>query len=462
MSKVSPDSMQKAREVNLERGMRLSRIVGRVFPIPTLLGLLAIMVFERPQPSQLLWLVVGLVLAVTMLLFGAWLAKKRVAEWSARFVVVGTQLAATVFQVYWASTHGVDVVVVALFIAQTIPLGLSSALVGAELLRNIVPITVAIITLLYIGSIWWFHPALPGGLAVAAWLLTLFFTLTITGLLYGGGIYYDQALAELGSIKIAYERAQQLDALKDQFITHVNHELRTPIMTMQGIIEYLQAARTTMPPEQEEQLFAQASRNGDRLMDMLTSILDVRKIEREDTVQELAVIGLPEAVRTAQQMVDPLQERPFVVDMPPTSTVWADGQLLQQILVNLFSNAIKYSPKGSQIEVGVRSQPIKGTPLMAQITVRDHGPGIHAAQADLLFRRFVRLPQDLASAVPGSGVGLYLCKVLTEAMGGKIWVEPVEQTHEGAVFCLELPTIESVMPVTAPLSASRRRTRLRR
>src|SRR6185312_5162584 len=82
-----------------------------------------------------------------------------------------------------------------------------------------------------------------------------------------------------------------------------------------------------------------------------------------------------------------------------------------------------------------------------EIAVRDHGLGIPVEQIPLLFNRFMRLPRDLASKVPGTGLGLYLCRVMTEAMGGRIWVESAGNEGEGSTFYIELPLPPSVANV---------------
>ncbi|MBA3825440.1 MAG: HAMP domain-containing histidine kinase [Ktedonobacterales bacterium] len=461
MSEFVLDSAQSARQLNLERGIRLARITGRAFvPAITLSWLLALLMVHLP-PSKMAVLTVGATGAVVLLVVGVWLAEQRHAEWAARFIITGTQLAATIFQFVWAWEHGIDGVVLALFLAQTIPIGLASALSGPELLRNTLIVTICIITAVFLSGELWFHSTLTGSVALATWVLVVFFTTVIAALLYGGGVYYAQALAELGTIRTAYERAQRLDELKDQFITHVNHELRTPIMTMQGIIEFLQAARKTMPAEQETQLFAQASRNADRLVEMLSSILDVRKITREGPLSQAEMIDLSAALKQAREVVDPLGQRAFRTNVAPHLAAWADPQLAQQVLVNLLNNALKYSPASSPVEIWAHPLPEGGMPEKIQVHIRDYGAGIPADQIPLLFHRFVRLPRDMASNIPGSGIGLYLSKAFTEAMGGRIWVESAGIPGEGSDFILELPTVEAATPITAVRARPRQRRNAR-
>ena len=460
MSEFVIDSFQSARQLNQGRGILLARYVGRAF-IPAIIFSWAIFPITHAPWVDIGIVSVGSLIGIGLLIAGVWLAEHQQGEWAARCIVTGIQIATTLLQVFWALHHGIDGVVFALFIAQTIPIGLATALSGVELLRNTLVVTAGITTVLFVGGVLWFHPVLVGSMALIEWLMTVFFIGIIAALLYGGSIFYAQALQEIGTIRNAYERAQRLDELKDQFITHVNHELRTPIMTMQGIIEFLQVARHDMPPEQEEQLFAQASRNGDQLVSLLTRILDVRQIEKTGASVQSEQVTLTEAIAKGQEIVDPLRKRDFQVVLPPELSVWADPQLLQQIIVNLLGNAIKYSPITAPIDVRASVYPTSGTPLQVQLHIRDYGPGVPADQVPLLFHRFVRLPRDLASTIPGSGIGLYLSKIFTESMSGKIWVESAGIEGEGADFILELPTAESTFAVTAihekvPLRKQRR------
>ena len=126
-------------------------------------------------------------------------------------------------------------------------------------------------------------------------------------------------------------------------------------------------------------------------------------------------------------------------------TVQADPIPFQQIIANLISNALKYTPAGTSIEIsaqgGIAGPTTKkrGMPQeMVEILVRDFGPGIPPDQIPLLFHRFVRLPRDLGSNVTGTGLGLYLCQNFAEAMGGNIWVESTGEAGEGATFHLHL------------------------
>ncbi len=266
---------------------------------------------------------------------------------------------------------------------------------------------------------------------------------------------YRRIMRELGDVRVAYERAQQLDDLKDQFISNVNHELRGPVMAMQGYLELLEVANEGAPLAKRQSLLQRAQASGDNLVTLLNSILGTRQMDRAATDFVPESVNVRAAVEIAAGLLDPRQvaerERTLRVTIPPTLTVWGEQVRLQQIMTNLLSNALKYSEPGTAVEVAASviavpekkalpfGRTIPLTRQMAEITVRDYGLGIPPAQIPLLFGRFVRLPRDLASTTVGNGLGLHLCRTLAEAMGGRIWVESSGVEGEGSTFHIVLP-----------------------
>ena len=165
---------------------------------------------------------------------------------------------------------------------------------------------------------------------------------------------YRQTLSALGS---AYRRAQQLDSLKAQFITHINHELRTPIMTLQGYVEYLRLGHDFLPSEEVEAALAGASQSADALVGLLNNILDIRRIETNQTAEPQPV-HVREALDVALALIDPRlggeSVRDLHLSIPDDLIVWGDPVRLQQILIDLLSNAVKYSAPGTPVEVSGR------------------------------------------------------------------------------------------------------------
>jgi signal transduction histidine kinase len=289
-----------------------------------------------------------------------------------------------------------------------------------------------------------------GAFVIEQWVLA--------AIVYGAARGYRRILRQISDVRVQYERAKKLDELKDQFITSVNHELRNPVMLVQGNIELLRLKGKEMAPERRDAMIQRASDAGDKLVQLVQSILDTRRMDQGARDYQPEAVPVFESIASAAGFVDPSEgkgvERELRIQAPHDLTLWGEPIRLQQIITNLLSNALKYSAPGTPIEVSaklVAEEPTGGNPWqaklrgktaerkMVEIAVRDHGFGIPPEQIPLLFQRFVRLPRDLASNIVGNGLGLYLCRELTEAMNGRIWVESSGLDGEGSTFFLRLP-----------------------
>lgn len=263
----------------------------------------------------------------------------------------------------------------------------------------------------------------------------------------------------------AFERERELAALKDQFIIDANHELRTPIMALYGNIEMLSLMGERVTDELRDRFVGRALSSGDSVLRLLTSVLDASIMESGAPRLTLQPLLLAPVVRAILETFDPreigepglednsYESRPVTMAIPPDLTVFADEGRLRQILINLLSNALKYSQPGTAIEISAKLVPPRQRllrrrgkheaateeSLYAQISVRDYGLGVPPRDAPKLFNRFVRLERDITGPVRGTGVGLYLCRMLTEAMGGRISVESSGIPGQGSTFTFTLP-----------------------
>jgi signal transduction histidine kinase len=294
--------------------------------------------------------------------------------------------------------------------------------------------------------------ATPDGLKL--FTVPLAAQLAVGVLMFAATSGFQRTLRELGDVRVAYEREKELDRLKDQFIASVNHELRTPIMALQGYIELARELGLRGDPDRQTHMLDRADESAAHLADLVRSVLSVRRIDAEAGAIRRAVFALAPVVLAASRLLDPReaggQERDLRLDVPEEFAVYADQDRVRQVLVNLLSNATKYSPPGSPVEVTARiapaevptgrsRSPTKPPVELVEVAVRDYGLGIPPDQAVLLFQRFVRLERDLASPVPGTGLGLAICRAYVEAMGGGIWVESSGVLGEGSTFRFTLP-----------------------
>ncbi len=329
-----------------------------------------------------------------------------------------------------------------------------------NILRLLVPyLAVAILFAL----LWINQPAIPA--------TSFFLALEVLAFLVIVLIITSQLLIarDLQASQEATARAQQLDSLKDQFITSVNHELRTPIMTMQGYIELLGELQNTVGPEERTSMVTRARQANEALVHLVQGILDTRRIDQGAQDFEPQPILLHSSLFAALAVSNPNTEhelqRDLFVEVPETITVWGDPVRLQEVFVNLVTNAIKYSAQGTPLRISAHTtQPsVSPSPIwrrqgrrrqpMVELTFRDQGFGIPPDEIPLLFRRFVRLPRDLGSKILGTGLGLYLCRIYIEAMGGTIWVESTGVPGEGSTFHILLRAAPRVVSTTADAPA---------
>jgi signal transduction histidine kinase len=275
----------------------------------------------------------------------------------------------------------------------------------------------------------------------------------VTGvLIYGSLAGLRRAQLQLSSVQAAYERERELDRLKNQFIASINHELRTPLMALQGYLMLAREFGKAGEIGEQDQMFDLGLESMQHINTLVESILDVRRIETDVTSVKLASVDIHAAIVKATALVDPRSagqsQRDIHLRVPSHLQVLADDERLRQVLINLISNAIKYSPASAPIEISVQLVPFadeqrrSDAAPMAQISVRDYGLGIPPEQMPLLFQRFVRLQRDIASTVTGTGLGLAICRAYVEAMGGRIWVESSGIEGEGSTFAFTLPLAE--------------------
>jgi signal transduction histidine kinase len=399
---------------------------------------------------------------------GAWLAQR---GWlvGPMLVIVTNVLVTSSFHVLWVTQqHPDSLLTIAIFGAYLTSIVLAG-LLGNIWLMLAMTLVLNLLTVAITLGIPMLTPQLlkhPGEygtaipLTVTALLLEQWATAAI---MFVASSSYLQSLRELGDIRVAYERARKLDDLKDQFISSVNHELRSPVMAMLGYLELLQATARRATPERRDELIGEAYAAAQQLRVLLASILDARRLDQGASEFVPEAVDVHAALEAALRLIDPregsLAGRDLRVAIPDGLRIWGEPVRLQQILTNLVSNALKYSSAGTPVAVTARvvdearrprsrwSTLLPGLPgyhasdekrQAVEIAVRDWGLGVPPEQIPLLFQRFVRLPRDLASSVVGNGLGLHLCRVLAEAMDGRIWVESTGVEGEGSTFYVRL------------------------
>ena len=238
-------------------------------------------------------------------------------------------------------------------------------------------------------------------------------------------------------IERAYEQQRHLNELKDQFLLHVSHEFHTPLTTLGGSLELLEEHHEYLDPAKRADMLTMAIESYEELVSLVNRVLDATRVVSEIPKAQSEVVCVHQLLQEELAQLAPgdVAAYTFCLQVPEQVRVWADPEFLRQVLRNLLSNIFKYVPTQTEIRIEA-AQETPSSPVY--LSVQDAGPGIPAEELPLLFEKFVRLKRDLAGSTRGTGLGLYICKQLIEAMGGRIWVESPAGLGEGSRFCLTL------------------------
>jgi PAS domain S-box-containing protein len=241
-------------------------------------------------------------------------------------------------------------------------------------------------------------------------------------------------------------RQREIDRMKTEFVSTVSHELRTPLTSIKGSLHLLLSDPALTLDHTQRQLIDISVKNTDRLIRLITNILDISKIEAGHIQLDLGPHQVDEFVSVAVDGIAAFAESrgiTITVDtdagLPPLKV---DVDRMVQVVTNLLSNAIKFSPPGGSVSVTV-----KPTGRKAELRVRDQGRGIAADDMGKLFKKFQQLDGSNVRSVGGTGLGLAICRGIVEEHGGSIGVE--SQLGQGATFIvkLPLPVVEAPRPV---------------
>ncbi len=236
-----------------------------------------------------------------------------------------------------------------------------------------------------------------------------------------------------------------MNELKDDFLLNVNHELRTPLTAIYGSLDVLREYHGQLDSTMELTLINQAVHGCEELQQLVNNVLDTLQGDFNEKEPTSAVFSLAIVADEVINLFELQKKLDYHITMAISEDLFvlADKQYVHQVLLNLLSNAFKYSPKHTPIEISARlydhSTAKRNVQSLVCVSIQDAGPGIPPTEAPLLFGKFVRLKRDLVGSVRGTGLGLYISKQLVEAMGGNIWVESSGVAGKGSRFCFTLP-----------------------
>jgi signal transduction histidine kinase len=253
-----------------------------------------------------------------------------------------------------------------------------------------------------------------------------------------------EPFTEVGQIASRYnvvmqsleEAAAKANRIKNEFVSTVSHELRTPLTSINASLGLMADGVVGELSSESRDLVRIARENSERLVRLITDILDIDKIESgklEYDVREFEIGALVEqAVETHRAHASERSVALVMNDEAAGARVRADADRLIQVVTNLLSNAVKFSPKGVPVEVSIARYD-----GMIRVAVRDRGPGIPKSFHDLVFEKFTQADTSDQRRLGGTGLGLSICRAIVEDLGGRIDFET--EIGAGTTLFFDLP-----------------------
>ena len=228
-------------------------------------------------------------------------------------------------------------------------------------------------------------------------------------------------------------RVRRLETVRRDFISNVSHELRTPLASLKALTETLRDGALE-DPKAAPRFLGRIEIEVDALTQMATELLELSRIESGQVpLQRKAVPAAALLLSAAERMHAQVERAGLVLRLDPAqdmTEVWADAPRLEQVLVNLIHNAVKFTPPGGEVVLAAQTE--SGS---VRFSVRDSGVGIPSDDLERIFERFYKA--DRARSGGGTGLGLSISRHLVEAHGGKIWAESTE--GQGSTFYFTIP-----------------------
>lgn len=237
------------------------------------------------------------------------------------------------------------------------------------------------------------------------------------------------------TIKEQNEKILEADKVKNEFLANISHELRTPLNSILGFSDILGTQLYGNLNAKQEEYVNDIKVSATHLLGMINEVLDMSKIEANAMKIVKSAFWISRAVDEVANILAPLAQKKnikLIKNMNADFEVFADYQKIQQILYNLVSNAIKYSPENDEVEISVSADDEK-----FKILVHDNGIGIDKKYHGKIFAKFVQLDSAYTKKESSTGLGLTITKELVELHGGKISL--ISEINNGSTFIVEIP-----------------------
>lgn len=247
----------------------------------------------------------------------------------------------------------------------------------------------------------------------------------------GQNLLADQVAQATRELSDANQELKTLDKLKSDFIANMSHELRSPLTVIRGGIDYL---NRTIQGEDNRNYLLIIDKNLARLIRLVSDLFDFTKLEAKKMEWSFERENLTVLIQEVVEIISPLAvDKKIAVTFENPGDVMAEFDLerIEQVLVNLIENAIKFSDPKTTIHINICEDQESVT-----VSVKDHGIGIAEKNLVTIFDKFSTVPSSSDGKVEGTGLGLAICKAIIEAHGGRIWAESAKGVSSTFVFTL--------------------------
>ena len=256
-------------------------------------------------------------------------------------------------------------------------------------------------------------------------------------------------------LKATNQKLQKLERLKSEFISIVSHELRTPLTAIKNAMDIILSGKAGDMTENIEKFVSMGKRNAIRLSGIINDLLDISKIEAGKMDFKFELIHIEPVIEYVKNnLTEVAKEKDLIIKYVPSGEdveIYADSNRLEQVLTNLVSNAIKFTPQKGEIEISSKVvnarelqydncfeddiKKLQGNYL--QVCVADHGIGIERKDLNHVFDKFAQIENSLSRKVGGSGLGLPIARQLMESHNGAIWCD--SEINKGSKFYFVIP-----------------------
>lgn len=245
----------------------------------------------------------------------------------------------------------------------------------------------------------------------------------------------------------SFEELQELDKMKDEFVSIASHEIRTPLALIKGYSSTLLRFDLKLSAEKQQKFITGIDEAANRLVNLINNLLSVSRIESGRFKINPQPVNVREGIKNAVGgFQGQLGDHELVLNLPNDDMrARCNRDQFEQVLTNLISNAIKYSPSGGSITLSAKHLPGKAaetaeseaSPERIEVRVSDQGSGVAHEHLNRIFEKFYRVETGLTRKTQGTGLGLYICKSIVNSYGGEIWAE--SEPNEGTTFVIQLP-----------------------